>query len=159
MTILPDAAPMTVGSQRDSRESMRRKTASWSRINPSSLATSLAVDCSAACGIGCPGMGMVKECAAAFYDIVSWWIMQDVNHLKTHHAWEYLLEFVGSALRFRLPAIETVLKVKQWLTDRIGVRHFGRVDEGDVSNSPTLQAVNTIRINVSVPLTINARAT
>ena len=64
----PFAAPRTVGNHRLSLESMRRKIASCSSKSFSSFATS-ALTCSReASGTGWPGIGMLRETPAAFYE-------------------------------------------------------------------------------------------
>lgn len=60
MRTFPFAAPMTVGSQRLSLESISKNTTSCSSNNFSSVATSCLVCATEAGGIGCPGMGILK---------------------------------------------------------------------------------------------------
>ena len=63
---------------------------------------------------------------------------------KTYHTRKNPLESLGCCLSFWLAAIEAILEGKQRLPDRVGVGHPGIVQEGDVTNSPTLQhAVNS----------------
>ena len=60
-------APSTVGSQRLSRESMRRKITSCESIRPSSFTTSALVCSTELGGTGWPGIGMEREWPVAFY--------------------------------------------------------------------------------------------
>ena len=63
---------------------------------------------------------------------------------KTYHTRKNPLESLRCCLSFWLAAIEAILEGKERLPDRVGVGHPGIVQEGDVTNSPTLQhAVNS----------------
>ncbi len=66
MTILFSADPMTVGSHRDSRESMRRKTASWELMSSFRVLMDEQVVASSAWETGWPGIGMERLMPVAF---------------------------------------------------------------------------------------------
>ena len=56
----------------------------------------------------------------------------------THHSGEDESHALDSCLGFVLPSFGTVVEREQTLTDWIGIGHCGVVQEGDMTNTPTL---------------------
>ena len=62
----------------------------------------------------------------------------------TYNSGEYLLHSGSCTFGFRFASVQTVLEFEEWLSDGVGERDAGGVDEGDFADAPALLVLENL---------------